>query len=129
MGRGIGGLRPPFLKLRTPMRSIGYGALARRVRGKGLLRVTRPLTPTLSPPGRGSAPSMLRRRVLALLRLEPHVDVLFLGIGQHLLDAFLAADARLLVAAERRAQKVLAQDRKSTRLNSSHLGISYAVFC
>src|SRR5262245_65047075 len=23
----------------------------------------------------------------------------------------------------------LAQDRKSTRLNSSHLGISYAVFC
>ena len=25
--------------------------------------------------------------------------------------------------------KVLALDRKSTRLNSSHLGISYAVFC
>src|SRR5438045_8669169 len=25
--------------------------------------------------------------------------------------------------------RVLAQDRKSTRLNSSHLGISYAVFC
>src|SRR5262245_53303242 len=24
---------------------------------------------------------------------------------------------------------VVAQDRKSTRLNSSHLGISYAVFC
>src|SRR5262245_64300134 len=32
----------------------------------------------------------------------------------------LAAKAALLVAAE---------DRKSTRLNSSHLGISYAVFC
>src|SRR5262245_63831477 len=29
---------------------------------------------------------------------------------------------------ERRAL-ILAQDRKSTRLNSSHLGISYAVFC
>src|SRR5215211_7415366 len=28
---GIGGLRPPFLALRTPMWSIGYGALARRV--------------------------------------------------------------------------------------------------
>src|SRR5215211_1577717 len=28
---GIGGLRPPFLALRTPMRSIGYGPLARRV--------------------------------------------------------------------------------------------------
>src|SRR5205814_7002816 len=25
--------------------------------------------------------------------------------------------------------RVLAEDRKSTRLNSSHLGISYAVFC
>src|SRR5262245_62633238 len=27
------------------------------------------------------------------------------------------------------AEHVLEQDRKSTRLNSSHLGISYAVFC
>src|SRR5438045_6094420 len=26
-------------------------------------------------------------------------------------------------------ENVAAQDRKSTRLNSSHLGISYAVFC
>src|SRR5262249_57294314 len=25
-GESIGGLRPPFLALRTPMRSIGYGA-------------------------------------------------------------------------------------------------------
>src|SRR5262245_61657725 len=32
----------------------------------------------------------------------------------------------VLDAAERRG---MAQDRKSTRLNSSHLGISYAVFC
>src|SRR5262245_58813288 len=30
---------------------------ASRVRGTALSRVTRPLTPTLSPPGRGSAPS------------------------------------------------------------------------
>src|SRR5437899_9765003 len=28
-----------------------------------------------------------------------------------------------------RAGKTSARDRKSTRLNSSHLGISYAVFC
>src|SRR5262245_64564330 len=27
------------------------------------------------------------------------------------------------------AAEVVARDRKSTRLNSSHLGISYAVFC
>src|ERR1035441_7075475 len=31
--------------------------------------------------------------------------------------------------AAKRAQRKLNPDRKSTRLNSSHLGISYAVFC
>src|ERR1035441_8453879 len=36
--------------------------------------------------------------------------------------------ARLEVLARLRYQ-VLLLDRKSTRLNSSHLGISYAVFC
>src|SRR5262245_493953 len=33
------------------------------------------------------------------------------------------------VAGLRRAARVAQLDRKSTRLNSSHLGISYAVFC
>src|SRR5437899_9016786 len=33
------------------------------------------------------------------------------------------------VGASRRRQDWHAGDRKSTRLNSSHLGISYAVFC
>src|SRR3712207_7901437 len=33
------------------------------------------------------------------------------------------------VAAARRVFRYLAQDRKSTRLNSSHANISYAVFC
>ena len=32
-------------------------------------------------------------------------------------------------AANRTMQKINKIDRKSTRLNSSHLGISYAVFC
>src|ERR1035438_10773306 len=31
--------------------------------------------------------------------------------------------------AQRRSQESALRDRKSTRLNSSHLGISYAVFC
>src|SRR5258705_12851808 len=42
------------------------------------------------------------------------------------------ADVPLRRAAEGplpRALAVLGRDRKSTRLNSSHLGISYAVFC
>src|SRR5947199_2650880 len=40
-----------------------------------------------------------------------------LGLGRHRLDLGLEALA------------IAQQDRKSTRLNSSHLGISYAVFC
>src|SRR5262245_66553026 len=32
-------------------------------------------------------------------------------------------------APDQRHRRVLVGDRKSTRLNSSHLGISYAVFC
>src|SRR5256885_12867436 len=39
--------------------------------------------------------------------------------------ALAVENARLLQDAEQRA----AEDRKSTRLNSSHLVISYAVFC
>src|SRR5262245_63765630 len=33
------------------------------------------------------------------------------------------------VLTDEQAAKLEKQDRKSTRLNSSHLGISYAVFC
>src|SRR5688572_31821409 len=39
-----------------------------------------------------------------------------------------AREGELLVAAARKHQRVV-QDRKSTRLNSSHSQISYAVFC
>src|SRR5437899_6175072 len=40
-----------------------------------------------------------------------------------------AMSASTLSAAERVDADMAFQDRKSTRLNSSHLGISYAVFC
>src|SRR5688500_19399028 len=43
-------------------------------------------------------------------------------------DPFLVASSVACVAAQRLAKK-LCEDRKSTRLNSSHLVISYAVFC
>src|SRR5262245_8302974 len=42
------------------------------------------------------------------------------------------APALIVVSGDQRARRVslkAAKDRKSTRLNSSHLGISYAVFC
>src|SRR3712207_7761925 len=37
--------------------------------------------------------------------------------------------ARLATDGERTTDELLAADRKSTRLNSSHANISYAVFC
>src|SRR4051812_40534789 len=50
----------------------------------------------------------VRRDASSLLRLQPNVDVLFLGVAQHSLETFLAADAGLLVAAERGAEEMLA---------------------
>src|SRR3712207_8538787 len=58
--------------------------------------------------------------------LEPLLETRALGQVSDLLDAvpesFVRRDER--AAGDRRAQ-----DRKSTRLNSSHANISYAVFC
>src|SRR5688572_32531462 len=47
------------------------------------------------------------------------------------LDLYIAGPDEAIdwIEAHRRAVEHLAQDRKSTRLNSSHSQISYAVFC
>src|SRR3712207_7927918 len=67
-------------------------------------------------------PGQRRRRV------PPHA--LVVG-GRHVVvDRHEPADAeRLQVAARQVARSRDRQDRKSTRLNSSHANISYAVFC
>src|SRR5256885_5551247 len=44
-------------------------------------------------------------------------------------DPTLARALRQLVATLPESQRLVVTDRKSTRLNSSHLVISYAVFC
>src|SRR5205814_7160450 len=62
----------------------------------------------------------------AVHRGEDHA----VGTGPLAIDALVTWSAR--VAGERwqeLSQALEHQDRKSTRLNSSHLGISYAVFC
>src|SRR5258705_2395514 len=49
-----------------------------------------------------------------------------IGVGR----AVMPRDGRVLLLDERAREAVgVPLDRKSTRLNSSHLGISYAVFC
>src|SRR5205814_6206240 len=80
----------------------------------------------------------------AILRLEiGELDTVGLAhLALNLLDAddllFLAPELtehllrqidRHLTAGERTERDHARQDRKSTRLNSSHLGISYAVYC
>src|SRR3712207_9058302 len=49
------------------------------------------------------------------------------GVQAHFL--LLARDAEALGPAADEERRRLAVDRKSTRLNSSHANISYAVFC
>src|SRR5437899_8161722 len=54
-------------------------------------------------------------------------DAFFLGLALDLVLGKRAAAEQLLEEAPRLRDRL--SDRKSTRLNSSHLGISYAVFC
>src|SRR5262245_64416423 len=51
------------------------------------------------------------------------------GDAERGLPPALGRDARALQAPVGGRHRDLSRDRKSTRLNSSHLGISYAVFC
>src|SRR3712207_6977332 len=61
------------------------------------------------------------------------IDTSFVPAGDGTAAALLALEAlggRGAALADRRAMRKLPQkDRKSTRLNSSHANISYAVFC
>src|SRR6267142_3674916 len=91
---------------------------------------------------------LLLREIVAGLMDEPHLDVVGLALqlarderarlvrGADLDDRRIAevelraVDHRDQRAGHRDARRGRAlQDRKSTRLNSSHMSISYAVFC
>src|SRR5258705_6967661 len=72
----------------------------------------------LSGPGSTTMPLVIFSR--ARLGLSPSVNAVATVII--VLVAIFVAAASLSIARDD-------QDRKSTRLNSSHLGISYAVFC
>src|SRR3712207_8883618 len=53
------------------------------------------------------------------------VRMLDLKVGERFLDPACGTGGFLVIA----MNEVIHQDRKSTRLNSSHANISYAVFC
>src|SRR5256885_5524082 len=78
---------------------------------------------------RDVAPELLGRRAqVALGTVQAHVEVHFQArVAGHGQAAGLAVAAHH--GPRHPGQTQAAQDRKSTRLNSSHLVISYAVFC
>src|SRR3712207_8165307 len=63
----------------------------------------------------------------AVLAVE--VDVEQLAVPQRLGDAVRVVQVRHLLVADLGVDAEQLRDRKSTRLNSSHANISYAVFC
>src|SRR5262245_60790286 len=64
--------------------------------------------------------ALLREQIREILGIRRNV-------GQLDILAFQGDGARIVATSH--ADRRLPLDRKSTRLNSSHLGISYAVFC
>src|SRR3712207_8543628 len=61
-------------------------------------------------------------------RRPPHAPAQH-GLGRTALRAGVEAPPRREAAAGRALRRQRLRDRKSTRLNSSHANISYAVFC
>src|SRR5690349_22408851 len=77
-----------------------------------------PYTTLFRSPTNGMVVAM-RRRGRQPFEVGPH----------HPLVAFVTRTALALELARSQARERRLQDRKSTRLNSSHVEISYAVFC
>src|SRR5256885_8385779 len=95
--------------------------------------------PRRNPSGRGRAPASrpsprravaaLRRGREALTDIEGQLDALMLQLREPSPRIDRDAPDRLAGAARRAHHALAALDRKSTRLNSSHLVISDAAFC
>src|SRR3712207_7401684 len=70
----------------------------------------------------------LFRSVRGLRRVHEHLAHLLLVAWRYAVHAYHFVYDHILEAVQRLLEAVT-QDRKSTRLNSSHANISYAVFC
>src|SRR5262245_64581017 len=83
-----------------------------------------------SPPGVDGLAQACRGVVdVAVTDGSGHAMVVAVRVEADLLVTDPEADVVGLVGVRLHAQDDPVEDRKSTRLNSSHLGISYAVFC
>src|SRR5262245_65333007 len=82
--------------------------------------------------GRADTRALWRRLAQAILAVFCLVAAARAGLpagDATLLVGSVADEATRADASLDQGRKLLRPDRKSTRLNSSHLGISYAVFC
>src|SRR5690606_40747503 len=73
----------------------------------------------------------IAQKIADTLSLENYSKVLEIGPGTGVLTKYLLAKELDLYAMDLDTESIdyLRKDRKSTRLNSSHVKISYAVFC
>src|SRR3712207_7847689 len=79
--------------------------------------------------GRGSVYGWLASQRGELFRDEEFAGLYALDTGRPSVPPSLLATALVLQAYDGVSDDEARQDRKSTRLNSSHANISYAVFC
>src|SRR5438045_8218925 len=73
---------------------------------------------------RSDVPQALREARRFGLALDVDTATFFIGR-----ETLVPAERSELGTLRNKLYRAMARDRKSTRLNSSHLGISYAVFC
>src|SRR5690625_6033374 len=84
---------------------------------------------TVDVPGDGGE-QVVGRFYRLVSRIHDHKTTGSICVFDHTrLDASLSKQGRLLVSCNSSDRHICAKDRKSTRLNSSHVAISYAVFC
>src|SRR5207253_5507068 len=94
------------------------------------------ISPCVAPSSRPSEPPSMPPRTLAnlahALTVSDSQDAALQALGEALVEMDRMAQLALIRFDERRGMlrdRVTVSDRKSTRLNSSHVAISYAVFC
>src|SRR5262245_62864444 len=80
-------------------------------------------------PTRRSSDLKRNETLIAMIERNVRVPVKVMGDLRAQLAACHISESSLIELARHYGPDKIQRDRKSTRLNSSHLGISYAVFC
>src|SRR6266540_1526947 len=116
------GRTPPGAGLQRPVECAGRGRGPQSSFRRRFLAAADGLLRALARAGVGLRPLAVHRQAAPVTDAAVRADLAESLDGLGALPAQVALDLELRV-------DVVAQDRKSTRLNSSHITISYAVFC